>query len=335
MTWDSRRSWQQLRALRSQPPGLASSGDRRHTFTAALEQAEQLLHTAAQMGSETRPINLFYGLSQGARAVAAALDPNADTWRLRGHGIEQDTSLDRPIPSIRVKDTPEERGSFTRVARILGSPSLPTAVELGDLLAALPLNVPESTWSDRPRAVLVEHLPQSNGAWLTTSPLVFGRTQGWPILPGITEMPIEERQAQLAKYIDDYYPTLRGLDPMPEQHGQLAVFNGQMQFVLRLVADGQVGADFIREQMLYSRTVTVAGNEYAIPTFGGAARPCHPTVILWACLWAMSMLARYEPVRWAKLLDVDASGDAVGLEEVLDDALTMVPWALADALSLA
>ena len=44
------------------------------------------------------------------------------------------------------------------------------------------------------------------------------------------------------------------------------------------------------------------------------------------------MLARYAPVRWAKALDVDSSPDAVALEELLQDALTLIPWALLDAL---
>jgi hypothetical protein len=41
--------WQELRALRSQKVGAAQSGDRRATFGAALEQAEQLFAA----GSET------------------------------------------------------------------------------------------------------------------------------------------------------------------------------------------------------------------------------------------------------------------------------------------
>ncbi|WP_371814102.1 YaaC family protein [Phycicoccus sp. HDW14] len=70
---DATRHWQRLRWLRSNPPAFAARNrERRQTFSAALEQAEQLARSAANLGPETRPINLFYALSQGTRAIAAA-----------------------------------------------------------------------------------------------------------------------------------------------------------------------------------------------------------------------------------------------------------------------
>ena len=321
--------------MRAQPPGFAGSGPRRQTFTTALEQAEQLLRTAAQMGPETRPINLFYGLSQGARAVAAALEPDSRAWRPYGHGIDKVGSLDRVITTIQVQDKGEKNGSFARMASLLRSPTLPDPVELGDLLAALPLRVPSSSWTDRPRAVIVNNIAQSDGAVLTLSPHIFAATHGWPLLDGIRDKPVEERREQLRMYIDAHYPTLQGFEPMPEGHVQLIVHEDQMQFTAQLTAESSIGAEAVREQVLYMRTTDVAGQQFAIPVFAGAVAPCHPTVTLWASLWAMSMLARYEPVRWAKALNVDSSADATALEEVLEDALTMVPWALVDALSKA
>ncbi|WP_416071590.1 YaaC family protein [Streptomyces sp. ME02-8801-2C] len=60
--------WQALRETRSDPPGWAGSGNaaRRKTYNAALEQAEQLLKAAAQVGPASRPLLLFYGLSQAS-----------------------------------------------------------------------------------------------------------------------------------------------------------------------------------------------------------------------------------------------------------------------------
>lgn len=78
-----------LRQLRSAPPGLAVDGARRETFSAALEQAEQLLTAAGHVGVQSRPLLVFYGLSQGGRAIAAASTRTAGTdWQLRGHGIK-------------------------------------------------------------------------------------------------------------------------------------------------------------------------------------------------------------------------------------------------------
>lgn len=81
-------AWQMLRTLRSSPPGNAQRGDRRQTFNAALEQAEQLFGAAANVGPAARPLLAFYGLSQAGRAVAAAaLDVSNREYRLGGHGI--------------------------------------------------------------------------------------------------------------------------------------------------------------------------------------------------------------------------------------------------------
>lgn len=52
----------------------------------------------------------------------------------------------------------------------------------------------------------------------------------------------------------------------------------------------------------------------------------------WALLYALSMVARYEPDVWVGLLDVDESQLAVPLEGVLEDALEVVPHLVLDAL---
>src|SRR5882762_9883298 len=92
--------WESLRATRWDPPGGASSSpDRRRTYVTALEQAEQMFRAAATAGTETRPLHVFYGLSQAGRAIAAAASKisSADGWRLVGHGIRS-RGLDGPLP---------------------------------------------------------------------------------------------------------------------------------------------------------------------------------------------------------------------------------------------
>jgi hypothetical protein len=65
--------WARLRATRSNPPGAATSNaQRRDTYVFALEQAEQMFRAASGVGDATRPLQVFYGLSQAGRAVAAA-----------------------------------------------------------------------------------------------------------------------------------------------------------------------------------------------------------------------------------------------------------------------
>lgn len=88
-------SWQRLRAMRAAPTGLAA-GDphRRAVHAAALRQAQELADAAVVAGYATKPLMLFYALSQGVRAVAAARIAD-DAWRVRGHGasVEAATTI--------------------------------------------------------------------------------------------------------------------------------------------------------------------------------------------------------------------------------------------------
>ncbi len=52
----------------------------------------------------------------------------------------------------------------------------------------------------------------------------------------------------------------------------------------------------------------------------------------WGLLYALSMVARYEPDAWVDLLDVDESELAVPLQDLLEDALEVVPHLVLDAL---
>ncbi|MFJ2774353.1 YaaC family protein [Streptomyces sp. NPDC087300] len=60
-------AWERLRASRWKPPGRANGGSRRKTYAAALEQTEQMFRAAAIVGPATRPLQVFYGLSQAGR----------------------------------------------------------------------------------------------------------------------------------------------------------------------------------------------------------------------------------------------------------------------------
>ncbi|WP_442274027.1 YaaC family protein [Terrabacter sp. 2TAF16] len=330
---DADRCWQRLRWLRANPPGHASKNrERRQTFTTALEQAEQLVRSASHLGPETRPINLFYGLSQGTRAVAAALEPDDKRFWLSNHGIDHRGSLDRSTVSIQVQQTDAPGGSFTALARLLRSPGLPNPVDLGDLLAALPLHLPDSSWSDRPRAIAVQHVAHSGFGVIIASPYVFARTGNWPPNEELRNLSIEASRRLLSEYINEHYPSLRGAEPRPDFDPQLIIGNSGMQFCLKFEHSDHVGSEVFRQQALEARTIRVGDQWYALPAFVSEDRSCHPTIILWAVLWTLSMLSRYSPTRWAKALNVDSNRDATALEEVLQDSLSLIPWALLDAL---
>jgi hypothetical protein len=52
----------------------------------------------------------------------------------------------------------------------------------------------------------------------------------------------------------------------------------------------------------------------------------------WAILFALSMLARYQPETWTAYLDVDKCAYAVPLETLLDRALVTCPELLLHAI---
>lgn len=129
--------WRHLRALRHQPPGRASRGERRLVFGAALEQAQQLFAAAASADYASRPILVFYGLSQGGRAIAACSTEAKSGWQLKGHGIDVPDLDQRPeLPDLTIGD--KGKGSFTQLTPLLHSGSLPTGASLGQTWLTIP-----------------------------------------------------------------------------------------------------------------------------------------------------------------------------------------------------
>lgn len=123
------------RSLRYKPPGRAARGGRKETFNAALEQSEQFMHTAAVAGVATRPVLLFYAVTQAGWVVSAvAVSRTNQEWRLSGgHGISaRDLNrLSCPLASLELQDSGTR--SFTAVAGSLQVASLPQRTPLGDL----------------------------------------------------------------------------------------------------------------------------------------------------------------------------------------------------------
>jgi hypothetical protein len=108
-----------------------------------MEQAEQMFRAAAMVGHATRPLLVFYGLSQAGRAIAAAAsNAEGDRWRLAGHGIVS-RNLDGPLAKITIRcDAAGSAGSFVRLSEILGSPvwAKDTPVALSFLWDCIPEN---------------------------------------------------------------------------------------------------------------------------------------------------------------------------------------------------
>ncbi len=84
-----------------------------------------MFHAAAGTGAVTRPLLVFYGLSQVGRAIAAAAaSAGSGGWELEGHGIRcVPGTLRGPLPDNRCAGRQGgSKGSFARLSELLGSP---------------------------------------------------------------------------------------------------------------------------------------------------------------------------------------------------------------------
>jgi hypothetical protein len=73
------------------------------------------------------------------------------------------------------------------------------------------------------------------------------------------------------------------------------------------------------------RTVMYRGDRLTFAGLGDPPRSTYPLMIWWAILYVLSMLTRYEPEGWAKVVDVNTSPDAVPVEFLLEEALSVIP----------
>ena len=130
--------WREIRALRSAPPGLADEPERRAVFGAALQQSQELMAAAEQVGFASKPLPLFYSLSQAGRAITAARMAGS-TWEIRGHGLRIGLAGD-DVSLATVTPTPFEDGSdaYGLVSAATGSEVLATRVTLAQVWASMP-----------------------------------------------------------------------------------------------------------------------------------------------------------------------------------------------------
>lgn len=66
------------------------------------------------------------------------------------------------------------------------------------------------------------------------------------------------------------------------------------------------------------------GDWWVFPTVGSMTNSVHPLTVWWAILYALSAMARYEPRRWASIVEIDSSPDANAIEHILDEGSAAV-----------
>jgi len=129
-----------LRSLRASRPPLASSGARAKTYSAGLEQAEQLWMASQTVGTVASPLLLFYGLTQAGRALCAAGIPDSDWRGAEQHGLKFKLTSPREgavLDLTKVMVEPHGSGLIQQAAKVLGSPVLMEGASLTDLVSCL------------------------------------------------------------------------------------------------------------------------------------------------------------------------------------------------------
>ena len=324
-------SWRSIRGRRANPPVKPTEKARLATFRASLEQAEQQYAAAAAVGYDSRPLNLFYGLSQAGRAVAAA-SSTAD-WLLDGHGIvARNMSRASSVGDVELFSSFGEKGSFQRLSRLLQSPTPAGESGKGVVPGAM-----LSSWRVAecwPYIVETQYtaaLDPDNP--LVPLDIVLPPTQ---IPPGNTNFPdglstVELAFPRLGHIAAEKRPTPgEFLDRYPILRTRTAVDHIWGDYQARLTWDnhGDPKAAIRHESFTLYR-----GERYAFPSIRPMSDAVHPLMAWWSVLFGLSMLARYQPDRWTKMINVDQSHQATAIEYVLDLALSAVPDLIDETLA--
>ncbi|MEV7683085.1 YaaC family protein [Streptomyces sp. NPDC088341] len=351
-----RDAWVELRSMRAHPPCPDGRTARADVFRTSLEQSEQLFRAAEQTGNESRPLLLFYGLSQAGRAIAAASQKLGDhEWALSGHGIRA-AGLNGSVENIAVSNhgllAPGKNPSFLRVAQALASPSIPTKVKVRELWYLLPelrgqLNISRSA----PRPTLFMEDAHLVGKTSATA-LIWGLPHDFSHEIGFAGMREygSEAESQVVKYLADY-PTLtnyrfarvqpslssgrtaREIEWSDKPRIELA-HDGGVQVAIELEERLSVSEYGFNRPSEFPRNVMLRRASFVYPSLGVRAvfpaiaeniEALHPLIAWWAVLYGLSMLARYEPSSWTEAISVNRSSHAIILEILLDEAINACP----------
>lgn len=313
-----------IRTARAEPAGrleetLASSSARARDFQMALEQAQQQFVAAAQVGYESRPLNLFYGLSQAGRAIAAASPRlggrTQNRWQGSGHGLHFDPDISaHGLIGSRIRVDNGNADLFSRLSIAIGSPTDVRSATFGELIEQIPdyaMEFPDPSAIGRP----------------IHDTRVYAAPAAFPVelevqLPGLPmEGPMDEA---VVRALADRYPALRPLRVSTSEPGtaRRSHNRGRCLFVI----DGI-------DQLQLSRsgpyvplgTQTYRRHSVLLPELGESPRELRPLASWWMVLFALSMLARYSPHHWTRTMSITHSRIASRVEFILDSALHAVP----------
>ena len=318
-------SWRSIRSLRAELPAhiagvLASNPARLETFHSALEQSQQQLAAAARIGYESRPLNLFYGLSQAGRAIAAAsarLDESkGHPWRASGHGVKFQVPLVEDLFHSRVMVASSQRDLFSRVSEALRSPLSVRSATVAQLLTQIP-----DYWME---------FQDPSPVKPPIGDLHFDRATSFPSIHGIGVPGLLKPQTPTPDEISaaiSPYPALRRLQVAADDNGD-ATWIGDQRLRFEI---GEKDVERPGGAIRLKGTVSYRRHDFLLPAVEGGMF-LKPVPAWWLLLYALSMLARYAPDDWTRVMSLRKSSVASRVEFMLDAALDAIPELVLEAL---
>lgn len=314
-----------IRATRASPPGFARDDDgRRRVYGAALAQFDELIAASGAVGPASRPLPLFYALSQAGRAIAAAhAEPQ---WSLRWHGLSSHelsvAPLDIEVSRVAAASKDESSvDSVTGVAGATGTEVFAKSATIGALWSSLPevFDLLPASFSTELIPVRLALEPDPEG--------IRGRIDRAHLYA--VAIDVDGTPDELDKDLRENYPTSLGMSAYTPFQGQPVkrVFTHMgsglvVRWNREAARDAGLDRDF--------ETLQRDGWSWLRPSVSGVA--LSSLLTWWTLLFGLSMLARYEPAGWMRALDYESSELAAPLAELLDVGVTRVPELILQAL---
>jgi hypothetical protein len=332
--------WNLIRETRSTRPGRAQDDDERAAvYGAALQQFEELMRAAETTGYASRPLPLFYAISQAGRAIAAAWA--SDVWSPSAHGVR--FSLGGSPLCGTVEPNPVKKpgriDSFASLVAARDQGTLSAKVELGALWASLPDLWRQDLRDERWRRPLVVRRKDEDATGLHRGAIVeatilfmYDRSLPKRLFDGVEDVTDEQFDSVVSAELQ-HYPTAEGWRFHRRQRLRLdrRTYDAWEVEVLWESASEHrdVREDEFRSHVFQHR---ILNQWWLRPDLNDEGDFLMPLATWWVLLFGLSMLARYYPAQWSSALRVDDSGETVPLEAVLNEALLAVPHFVLEAL---
>lgn len=312
MNWgmDSAEARARIRHKRANPPGQAGRGERRKVFVASLEQFDELLDAANQIGPAASPIPYFYSLSQAGRALSAAFT-EGDPWQIIGHGLKFSLADGAAIGDGLVKPEPTKADAFSLVSHVVGSAKLTSAVPIRAAWSAAPY-----MWAPEAHSV--------------------GDPQPIRLTGETSERPqrVARLDGEVTRDLDHPSKSTEGLRARLVEYPSAAnlVVRGTSYLVPSGLSIGHIAwpdGEGNDQPIESAAPRMIDGGAYFLQPGLGANRDGISSLMTWwLVLYALSSLARYYPASWVAALDPDESDLAVPIERALLAWSSTAPLAL-------